>query len=182
MKHLGELLVGFVVLLCLWNTSFAAPLDLSSFTADPGVVAVGSSATFTEDFDVCLWYLYNDNFYVEANATILSFDYSLSYGQNDYDDSFVFDMCFFTELEVIVPSSDHFEIDLTAYRGTEISLAWGLVWGGEDSDAGTTANISNVDLVTEGAQHVPVPEPATMTLLGAGLIGLAGFKKKGYIR
>ena len=67
-------------------------------------------------------------------------------------------------------------IDHFLFQNTP-ELAWGVV---NLADLGITEiigldRISHVDEFNGGA---PVPEPATMLLLGSGLLGLAGFRKK----
>ena len=190
MRHLGTVIITLLAVFCVWSTSFAAPIDLSTFDTYPGVgvdvfwdINTGTTmATFTEDPFCDALYLYNDNYLVADDATNLTFDYSLSYGQGDYLDHFVFELNYSPVLDIVLNDNQHlslglFDIDLMPYRGTIISLAWGLLWSG-DLDAGSEATISNIDLATEDEQPAPVPEPGTMLLLGSGLVGLASFRKR----
>ena len=180
MKYLVKLIVSLFVVLCLWSTPFAAPLDLSTFTAETefevGVDLGTGVVSFVEGY--AAGYFYDDFFLVPDDATILSFDYDLSWGPDDFNDYLVLEVDFSREMDVFSPiTGGHFEIDLTSYRTSEISLAWGLIWDGDDA-LGSTASIFNIDLATENEQSAPVPEPGTMMLLGTGLVGLAGFRRK----
>lgn len=58
----------------------------------------------------------------------------------------------------------------------EYILAWEDLYGGGDWD------YNDMVIMVESVNPAPVPEPATMLLFGAGLIGLAGFGRKKLIK
>ena len=196
---------GFMAfLLCLCFLFFsgiasAAPLDLSTFSKDPEyldppantvpndniiVDEAAGTITFIEDDTGGWWslYFYDDNFYVDPLATVLSFDYSLTLGAGDYD-WLVAIVEYNYEVEIgydnTLGTGDHnitgsAIIDLSGYRGQTISLAFGLEADFDDWAYTSRATISNTDLAV-------IPEPCTIFLLGIGLLGLFGFGRKKYL-
>ena len=70
--------------------------------------------------------------------------------------------------ELIWIDSTKFTVRRAAYR-----IGWEDIVGGGDGDYN-----DGMFLVTRIAPVEPVPEPATMFLLGSGLVGLVGFRRK----
>ena len=179
-RILGILIACFSIM--LWaGVALSVPVNLSTFTADPfgPVSESGGVVTFTEDATYAAIYFYDDNFFVENDATILSFDYDFQLGLADYDDYLTFELNYSPELDIgINVTGGHFEIDLSPYQGSSISLAWGLIWDG-DWNTDTTAGVYNIDLATDVA---PIPEPCTLILMATGLVGLFGIRRKKFLR
>ncbi len=55
---------------------------------------------------------------------------------------------------------------------------WDLIWASDINDYGYIVGVGTYNGETRGFLATPTPEPATMILLGTGLIGLAGIRRK----
>ncbi len=176
MKKLSAI---FMVLsfLCV-SSVYAVPVDLSTFSAEPNdssIVDIGTDTiTFYESMDYGYIYAANDAFEVADDAIELTYDYTLAPGTDDDYDWLVAIVDGGYEMEIERIGAGSFSIDLTPYQGQTISLAFGLEYDSwEDWGYDSVGTISNLDMA--GA---PVPEPATILLLGSGLAGLIGFGRK----
>lgn len=172
-------LMVFLMVLGLANSGWTTSLDLGTFSTY-GQATIGGDGTlsFTENFDDAAIYVYDDYFAVPSNAQSLTFGYELSLGAYDYDDYLTFEVDYVPVLEIMASEIGTYTFDLTAYAGNTVSLAWGLIWGG-DMDAGTTARVFDIQLnITDQTGAAPVPEPGTFALLGIGLVGFAFIARK----
>lgn len=180
------------VMMLLVSAAVAVPLDLNGFSADPGVTESGGTITFVEDIVYGSMYYYNNSYVVPDDAAVLSFSYDITWGLDDLFDYLTFDAYVastyefidyveFPDIDGLFPQNETgtlpgtYAIDLTPYRGMEISLAWGFIEGDWDGLADSTATIFNIDLAQA---QTPIPEPGTITLLGAGMVGLCAFYRK----
>ena len=162
---------------------FAIPVDLSSFDIIDDTVTIfgpdNSSATITEywgpdtllDWDLSIPY----------DALSLTFSYELVVAPNNED---YFDF-HFGDLSALSDSfggynssatedlicTETITKDLTGFAGSTLPLAFALNWGWSDLGHDSVLTISNVKIN-------PIPEPATLLLVSAGLIGMARIRKK----
>ncbi len=183
MKRGAISLILALEILFFSSIAYAAPVDLSGFQASPddgvSIQVAGNNITFTED-DNIFYFLDNEAFFIDDNATILSFGFSLTLpaGNTDYlvfDIDYLNEGYYVPELEIFDEGQGSFSYDVSAFRGQTVSLYWGLFWN-FDEVLGSSASITNIDLATED-QPAPVPEPASLLLLGTGLLGMAGFRR-----
>ncbi len=168
------MVVTFLFVFSKGSFASSIDLDLTSFATDTGVSISNGVVRFTENEAVAI-YAYNDVFYVPANATSLSYNYSFALGGQGSLDYLVTQLNYTTYVMAIDYSgSGSFTIDLTPYQGQTISLAFGLESDSyDDKTLISIAQISNVKMET-----TPVPLPTSFLLLGSGLLGVVGIRKK----
>lgn len=160
----------------------AVPIDLNAFQPNmPGLVVVradGGSGTLYEDVIPAPVSLENYGFLIPGDAVSISFDYQLvvQLGNEDY-------FYFYTN-DLVIPAfwaggyqgiySGSISQDISGLRNSEVYMAFNISQGWDDGGYESYVTISNVAI----NEAQPVPEPSTVLLLGAGLLGIIGIRRQ----
>jgi len=160
---------------------FAAPVELSAFQANPEDAVLffdqGFSATISEDSGMGRANpvsLEHWGFQIPVQAISFSFDYDLHVagGNTDFFDFYIgnaSEPVFEAGGSGAFTASGSFDFDLVAANlaGSSVPVVFDLMsdWG--DADFSSYVTISNVEVKM-------IPIPATLLLLGSGLLGIWG--------
>jgi hypothetical protein len=175
MRKVGCILSMLFLLLCFQVVpALSIPLDLSGFTGN--ATESGGTITFVDDFSSNWYEYYNMSYSIPNDAGILSFNYTLDLEPDGINDYLTFEIDYSPIFTITTEGSGGRSFDLSSYQGQTLNLAWVLYWGGDFDAQGAWATVSNIDLAT--ADVAPVPEPATLLLVGAGLCGLPFLNRK----
>ena len=201
MKKMTIFLVFVASLFFLQGQVWAVSIiDLNDFhvTGNVSITTDGSSATMTEDPDYGSTLLSKDSYflncsglYVPVDSMSLTFDYNFAEPSENIDEFYavLYDLSFYD-----TPLTDSNENDLefftdasgsgtvtwnllgTGFLGTTVGMEFQLNWAMYDSNPSSTLN-KNSSVIISNVKINPIPEPATLFLIGAGLAGLFAVRK-----
>ena len=188
------------------NFNFSATVDATGFglsaseavsidyTYDPGTTPVYSSTSSKVDYGPVYGTLLMGGDTVNINGRVSIRDESLPGGSADWYNFYAANYNVGTSLSGTINGigPDYFSLYFLNQSTLDMMNSTDLPSSTSFVDKADLMRLDFMDQYTEGARAIkefassdefnftgtPVPEPATMLLLGSGLVGLAGFRRK----